>query len=186
MKECIVFLDRDGVINEDSDAYIKHPSEFVFIPQSPEAIALLNQKGFSIIVITNQSIIGRKMASQNTLDAIFNKMTAGVNAAGGQIHDVFFCPHTVDDGCDCRKPAPGLILAAQKKYDLDLSQTCMVGDRSTDIECARNAGCGKAVLVQTGNGRMAAHELSQKGIIPDYTAVDLYDAAQWIIRNMSR
>ena len=87
-----IFLDRDGVINVDSSKYIKNESEFKFIPKSPEAIALLSQNGFDIIVITNQSLIGRKMASQKTLDAIFKKMKDGINKTGGEIKDIFFLP----------------------------------------------------------------------------------------------
>ena len=91
----IVFLDRDGVINQDSDAYIKTPDEFHFIPKSPQAIALLTQHGFDVILITNQSAIGRGMVTPKVLDAIFNKLKTGVKAAGGHITDIFFCPHTL-------------------------------------------------------------------------------------------
>ena len=180
----IVFLDRDGVINKDSSEYIKNESEFEFIPKSPEAIALLTQNGFHVIVITNQSMIGRNMASQKTLDAIFKKMTDGVKQAGGNIKDIFFCPHTPEENCSCRKPKPGLILEAKKKYQIDLSCSCMVGDSTKDIECAVNAGCSKALLVKTGNGLEAAQALSQKGITPDFIGSDLYEAACWIIKNV--
>lgn len=179
-----VFLDRDGVINEDSDEYIKVPSEFKFIPKSPEAIALLNQHGFQVIVITNQSLIARNMADRKTLDVIFRKMKAGVNKAGGHIRDVFFCPHLPEDNCDCRKPKPGMIRDACKKYRIDPGRSCMVGDSGKDIECARHAGCSKALLVRTGNGPAALEELSQKSIVPDCIASDLYEAALWIVRNI--
>ncbi len=179
-----VFLDRDGVINYDSPDYIKEASQFEFIPRSPEAIALLNQYGFSIIVVTNQSMIGRNMADQTALDEIFEKMTTGVTKAGGEIKDIFFCPHTPEAGCWCRKPKPGMLLNAQKKYTLDLDRSCMVGDSVKDMECARAAGCGKAVLVKTGNGGVAARTLLEKGRPPDCIAFDLYDAALWIIRNV--
>lgn len=184
--EYIVFLDRDGVINIDSSEYIKTESEFEFVPKSPEAIALLCKNGFHIIVITNQSLIGRKMATPKALDAIFKKMKDGVKKAGGEIKDIFFCPHTPEDNCSCRKPEPGLILDARKKYGIDLAQSCMVGDSTTDIECARNAGCAKSLLVKTGNGSTAQHRLVEKGITPDYIASDLYEAACWIIDNVKR
>ncbi|MCF6248037.1 MAG: D-glycero-beta-D-manno-heptose 1,7-bisphosphate 7-phosphatase [Desulfobacula sp.] len=179
-----IFLDRDGVINVDSPDYIKKPSEFEFIPKSRQAVALLNQNNFQIIIITNQSIIGRKMVSQKTLDAIFNKMRKGVETADGKIKDIFFCPHTPDDKCSCRKPKPKMILDAAKKYDIDLSLSIMVGDSSKDIECAINAGCGKTILVQTGNGKKARQTLSQQGIAPDAISANLYDAALWIINNV--
>ena len=182
--EYFVFLDRDGVINTDSSEYIKNESEFEFIPKSPEAIALLTRNGFHVIVITNQSMIGRKMVTQKTLDAIFEKMKRGVKKAGGDIRDIFFCPHAPEDNCSCRKPKPGLILDAKKKYAIDLEKSCLVGDSAKDIECARRAGCANALLVKTGNGLKAAHSLSLKGITPDFTGSDLYATALWIIKNV--
>jgi D-glycero-D-manno-heptose 1,7-bisphosphate phosphatase len=178
----VVFLDRDGVINQDSPEYIKQPSEFHFIPGSRRAVARLNRYGFDIIVITNQSIIGRNRVTPQTLDRIFNKMTQGIEAAGGRILDVFFCPHTPDEGCDCRKPRPGLIFQAQSRYDIDLSRSVFVGDSVKDIEVARNAGCGNAVLVATGNGSRAFQELNARGTPPDYFAENLMAAAHWITR----
>jgi histidinol-phosphate phosphatase family protein len=180
-----VFLDRDGVINIDSPAYIKNESEFEFIPKSPEAIALLCKNNFQVIVITNQSLIGRKMISPKTLEAIFKKMRTGIIKAGGEIKDIFFCPHTPEDNCSCRKPNPGLILAAQKKYQIDLDQSFMVGDSAKDIECARNAGCSKALLVKTGNGIKAHQQLLKKGIIPDFIGANLYEIARWIIHSVT-
>ncbi|WDP91260.1 MAG: D-glycero-beta-D-manno-heptose 1,7-bisphosphate 7-phosphatase [Desulfobacter sp.] len=179
-----IFLDRDGVINEDSPAYIKSPEEFHFIPKSPEAVALLNKSGFEVILITNQSAVGRKMITRETLASIFDKMQAGIRAADGRIKDVFFCPHTPDEGCRCRKPRPGLILDAIKKYGIDPAAAAMVGDSAKDIECGRAAGCAKTVLVATGNGPKARQELADKGITPDYWARDLYDAAQWLASNL--
>jgi len=182
--EYIVFLDRDGVINVDSPKYIKNDSEFEFIPKSPEAIALLTQNGFEVIVITNQSLIGRNMISRKTLEGIFNKMMEGIKNAGGDILDIFYCPHTPQDNCSCRKPNPGLILAAQKKYGIDLDNSFMVGDSAKDIECARNAGCSKALLVKTGNGLNARQQLFKKDIIPDFIGTDLYEAVLWIINSV--
>ncbi len=182
--EYTVFLDRDGVINKDSPDYIKHPAEFEFIPESAEAISLLTQHGFQIIVITNQSLIGRKMATLDTLDSIFKKMDAGVKDEGGQIKDIFFCPHHPEENCACRKPKTGLIRKAQEQHQIRLDKSCMVGDSEKDIECALNAGCSKTVLVRTGNGKKAEQGLLKKGIIPDYTASNLYDAALWIIKNV--
>ncbi|MCG8684886.1 MAG: D-glycero-beta-D-manno-heptose 1,7-bisphosphate 7-phosphatase [Desulfobacterales bacterium] len=179
-----IFLDRDGVINQDSPAYIKSPDEFHFIPNSPEAIALLTSHGFEVILITNQSAVGRKMITRATLDAIFDKLTAGVEQAGGRIKDIFFCPHTPDAGCDCRKPLPGLIHKAVDRYGIDPAASLMVGDSAKDIECGIAAGC-KTILVKTGNGRKAAAYLKEKNISPDLISTDLFDAAQWIIANIA-
>ncbi len=183
--EKIIFLDRDGVINEDSDAYIKSPEEFFFIPRSPEAVALLNHNGFEVIIITNQSMIGRKMVGIAVLEAIFEKMTKGVAAAGGRIKDVFYCPHAPDQGCSCRKPLPGLILQAREKYAIDLHTAIMIGDSAKDIECGINAGCGATCLVATGKGLSARKALTQNGITPDHFADNLYQAARWIIASRS-
>ncbi|MEX1298170.1 MAG: D-glycero-beta-D-manno-heptose 1,7-bisphosphate 7-phosphatase [Desulfotignum sp.] len=186
MTATVVFLDRDGVINQDSPEYVTDPSKFHFIPGSRRAVARLNRFGFDIIVITNQSIIGRNMATAQTLDRIFEKMHQGIVAAGGRILDVFFCPHTPDDGCDCRKPRPGLIFQAQARYDIDLAGSVFVGDSVKDMAAARNAGCGRTVLVATGNGKQAFQELSARGTPPDHFAENLMAAAHWITRQRGR
>ncbi|WP_320042208.1 D-glycero-beta-D-manno-heptose 1,7-bisphosphate 7-phosphatase [uncultured Desulfobacter sp.] len=183
MTEYTVFIDRDGVINHDSDAYIKHPDEFHFISKSPEAVALLSAGGFQVILITNQSAVGRGMISESTLDAILKKMILGVEQAGGRIKDIFFCPHTPDQGCDCRKPEPGMILQAMKRHNIDLKKAFMIGDSAKDIECGKNAGCAQTILVKTGNGKKALVALTEKGIAPDFIAKDLYEAACWITAN---
>ncbi len=177
-----VFLDRDGVINVDSQDYIKHESEFHFIDKSPEAVAMLTKAGFDVILITNQSAIERQLTTIQELEKIFSKMENGIEKAGGKIKDIFYCPHLPDAGCNCRKPNPGLILQAAEKYNIDLEYACMVGDSAKDIECARNAGCSLAVLVQTGNGLIAEQLLEKNGTGVDFTAKNLYDAVKWIIK----
>ncbi len=178
----VVLLDRDGVINRDSAAYIKSCDEFVFIPGSLEAIRHLTRHDFRIIVVTNQSAVGRHIISERGLKCIFDHMMAAITASGGDITDIFHCPHAPEDGCACRKPATGLIQRAQQKYGLDLSTAVMVGDSARDIECARNAGCGQSILVQTGNGISAEQELRQRQLLPDYIAENLLEAACWITR----
>ena len=182
-KTFTVFVDRDGVINRDSAAYIKNCDEFQFLPGSLEAFAMLETHGFDVIVITNQSIIGRKMVTSDVLAAIFDKLTYGVEKAGGKIKDIFFCPHAPDDNCVCRKPLPGMILSAKEKYNIDIDKSCMIGDSAKDIECGKNAGCGATLLVKTGNGIQAEEELKKKNSQPDYVANDLLDAVEWIIQN---
>ena len=181
MLKKVVFLDRDGTINQDSADYIKGWPEFEFLPRSIEALRDLTAAGFMIIVITNQSAIFRKLISTQELENIHSKMKAAVESQGGKISDIFFCPHMPGDGCDCRKPSPGLIFQAQKKHDIDLSTAVMIGDSARDIECAHKAGCGCAILVKTGNSRQAQQTLAEKDLHPDYVALDLYDAARWLI-----
>ena len=181
----VVFLDRDGTINRDSADYIKSRSEFNFIPGSLEAIRDLTANGFASIVITNQSGLARKFITLAELDAMHALMNRAVAAAGGKITDIFFCPHLPDEGCECRKPAPGLIYQAKKKYNIELADSIMVGDHVKDIACGRNAGCGMTVLVKSGLDPDVEKELKIKPISTDYVAGNLFEAAEWIIDHHS-
>ena len=182
----VVFLDRDGVINRDSPAYIKSLAEFEFLPRSLEAIQQLTQSGIQTIVITNQSALHRGLISQETLDAIHAAMTAEVRKQGGRIDDIFYCPHTPQETCTCRKPAPGMIESARTRHGLDLSLAGMVGDSAKDIACARRAGVRYAVLVKTVNIAKAQEELKEMAVTPDHVARDLYAAVAWLIERFQR
>ncbi len=177
----MVFLDRDGVINEDSPAYIKSWNEFRLIPGSIEAIRRLAGGGFAVILITNQSAVGRGLLSEPVLDSMHENLKTLVANAGGTITDIFVCPHRPEDGCDCRKPLPGLIHQARQKYGIDLTDAVMVGDSIRDIECGKQAGC-RTVLVRTGNGIQAEACLTRRGISPDAVLADLAEAAEWILQ----
>jgi len=181
MRHKVVFLDRDGVINRDSPDYITSLLEFEFLPGSLEGLRRLAEAGFTCIVVTNQTAPARGLMATETLAAIHDRMLADVEAAGGRILDIFICPHLPEEGCGCRKPKPGLLLAAQKKYRIDFSSAVMIGDSATDIECARNAGVAATVLVQTGNGEKALKELSAIGIRPNRVAPDLRAAVDWLV-----
>jgi D-glycero-D-manno-heptose 1,7-bisphosphate phosphatase len=181
MRHKVVFLDRDGVINRDSPDYITNLPEFEFLPGSLEGLRRLAETGFTCIVVTNQTAPARGLMATETLAAIHDRMLADVEAAGGRILDIFICPHLPEEGCGCRKPRPGLLLAAQKKYRIDFSSAVMIGDSATDIECARNAGVAATVLVQTGNGEKALKQLSAIGIRPHRVAPDLWAAVDWIV-----
>ena len=148
----LVILDRDGVINEDSPLFIKSPLEWHPIKGSLEAIALLNQLGYTVVVATNQSGIARKLYDENTLSAIHEKMHQAVKACGGHIDAIFYCPHGPDDSCDCRKPKPGLLQQIANYYNVTLEQVLCVGDSYRDLEAAF-AASATPVLVLTGNGR---------------------------------
>lgn len=179
-----VFLDKDGVINVDSPHYIKSWEEFAFIDGSLEAVRLLTQNDFQIFLITNQSMINRGMVPLSALEHMFCMMKQEIHAAGGRITDIFYCPHTPQEHCLCRKPLPGLIRQAQNTYELDMDRAFMVGDSAKDIECGINAGCGKSILVLTGNGPEARETLAGKQIFPDYVAENLLDAAYWMIGSL--
>lgn len=178
----IAFLDRDGVINHDSPDYIRELSEFHLLSRSLDALKLLFENGWSVIVITNQSVIGRGLTSLAGLERIHAHLKNRVADGGGRIADIFFCPHRPDEDCRCRKPKPEMIWKAAKKYGIDLSTAVMVGDRTKDIQCGQNAGCGQTILVRTGAGQMTEKELSQTDLKPSRIADDLYDAVQWIVK----
>ena len=145
----LIILDRDGVINEDSDEYIKSPDEWIPIPGSLEAIGKLSQNGFRIIIITNQSGIGRKIFSVEMLHAIHKKMNTHLLQFGGVIDGIFFCPCKPEENCNCRKPKPGLYNDVSNRLQISLKNIFCVGDKITDIEAAENAG-GRPILVRTG------------------------------------
>ena len=182
----VVFLDRDGVINRDSTAYIKSLAEFEFLPRSLSAIQKLAQNGIRTIVITNQSALHRGLISLKGLDAIHAAMTTEIRRRGGCIDDIFYCPHTPQENCRCRKPAPGMIESAQRKYGLDLYMAGMVGDSAKDIACARRAGVRYAVLVKTGNFPKAQMALKDLDLEPDWIASDLYEAVDGLIEQFQR
>ncbi len=179
--EKVVFLDKDGVINFDSPDYIKSWAEVAFIPGSLEAIRRLTEADFSVILVTNQSAINRKLMTRQGLDYMMTKLIHTVMDNGGAIADIFYCPHTPEQGCDCRKPLPGLIHRACRRYRIDLSSASMIGDSARDIECGQAAGCGYSILVRTGNGRAAEQELLEKGVCCEYIADDLLDASRWLV-----
>ncbi len=147
-----VFLDRDGVINYDSADYVKNLDEFVLIPGSLPAICKLSRRGYAVFVVSNQSALARNYIDLAGLEKIHEYLRESVRNAGGKIEGVYFCPHHPDEGCDCRKPKPGLIERAASEHCIDVSSAVMVGDNLTDIQCARNAGCKRAYWVATGLG----------------------------------
>ena len=176
----LLVLDRDGVINEDRDDYVKSPDEWVPVPGSIEAIARLNREGWRVLVATNQSGLGRGLFDANTLNAIHLKMQRAVNAAGGRIDAIFFCPHTPEDHCDCRKPRPGLFRDIAERYGLeDLRGVHAVGDTLRDLQAAQLLGC-TLHLVRSGKGERV---LSAQTPLPEGTLVhdNLGAFADWLL-----
>ena len=153
----LVILDRDGVINQESDAYIKTPEEWIPLPGSLEAIARLHRNGFKVVVASNQSGVARHLFSLDTLAAIHGRMKREVEAAGGKIDSIFFCPHGPKEACDCRKPKPGLLKQIAERYGVRLQGIPMIGDSERDLQAARAVG-GRPILVKTGNGLKTLEE----------------------------
>ena len=153
----LVILDRDGVINFDSDQYIKSPAEWRPIPGSAEAIARLNQAGYRVVVATNQSGVGRGLFEMDTLNAIHEKMHKTVAAVGGRIDAVFYCPHAADAACGCRKPEPGMFERIAACYNTDLAGVPAVGDSLRDLQAAARMGA-RPLLVLTGKGEKTRHD----------------------------
>lgn len=147
----LIILDRDGVINFDSDAYIKSPQEWVAIPGSLQAIARLNQHGYRVAVATNQAGISRGLFDMKTLCAIHQKLHQSAQAVGARIDAIFYCPHAPDAHCDCRKPNPGMLLSIGQRFEVSLHNLPVVGDSLRDLQAAAQVGAAP-YLVRTGNG----------------------------------
>ena len=153
----LIILDRDGVINYDSDLYIKSPEEWKPIPGSPEAIARLTQNGWRCVVATNQSGIARELFDMAALNAMHNKMHRAVSQAGGRIEAVFYCPDTDVSKSFCRKPNPGMLLAISERYNVPLEGVPLVGDAIRDMQAAQSVGA-QPILVLTGKGEKTRTE----------------------------
>jgi D-glycero-D-manno-heptose 1,7-bisphosphate phosphatase len=160
--EKLIVLDRDGVINEDSDDYIKSPEEYIPIPGSLEAISKLNKAGYTVVVATNQSGLARGYFDQNTLDNMHQKLSSLLAASGGSIEKIYVCPHGPDDNCDCRKPKPGLLLQILADHDVKSSDVIAIGDSLRDLQAARAVNM-VPVLVRTGKGASTEAGLKNNG-----------------------
>jgi len=147
----LIILDRDGTINEDRDDYVKSADDWIPIPGSLEAIARLNHAGWHTVIASNQSGLGRGLFDMAALNAMHAKMNSLLAKVGGRIDAVFFCPHTPDESCDCRKPLPGLFRQIGERYGVDLANVPVVGDSLRDLQAGAALGC-RPHLVRTGKG----------------------------------
>lgn len=184
MSRRLVILDRDGVINHDSDDFVRTPDEWLPIDGSIEAIARLSGAGFTVAVATNQSGIGRKLLDKPALDAMHEKLRSLVKDAGGDVDRIVYCPHHPDDGCDCRKPAPGLYLKLSRQYGVPLDGVPVVGDSERDLVAARAVN-GRPILVLTGNGKNAATDMMRRGDTVE-TYADLDSVATQLISEIEQ
>ena len=163
----LVILDRDGVINADSKAYIKSPDEWRPLPGSLEAIASFAAAGWRVVVASNQSGVARGLFDSDTLTAINARMNTAVRTAGGALAGIFVCPHGPDDGCDCRKPKPGLLLQIAERFGVDLTSVPVIGDSARDLAAAEAVGA-RPILVMTGNGRETLAKRSKEGLVTEH------------------
>ena len=175
----LVILDRDGVINHDSASYIKSPEEWKPIAGSLEAIALLNQAGYRVLIATNQSGIGRGLFDMATLNAIHDKMHRALSLVGGRVDGIFYCPHANDAGCACRKPRPGLLDEIAKRFGVSLDGVPFIGDSLRDLQAGAAVGA-QPVLVLTGKGKKTRKD----GDLPEGTVVhaDLAEAVRSLLQ----
>lgn len=142
-----IFLDRDGVINQEREDYVKKLDEFNILENTSDAINIIKSHGFLVIIITNQSAINRKLLSVETLNKIHEKLQMYLKKDNTSFDGIYFCPHTPYENCECRKPKPGLILQAVNDFSIDISQSFMIGDSKKDIKAAKSAGC-KGILLK--------------------------------------
>lgn len=147
-----IFLDRDGVINENRADHVTSWEDFRFIPGALDSIRELSETGLPIFVVTNQAAVNRGLMTEETLHEIHDRMKAAITEAGGRITEVYYCPHDNHEACTCRKPGSGMLLKAAAEHDIDLTQSFMVGDAWTDVAAGIGAGA-KSILLMTGRGR---------------------------------
>lgn len=153
MKQPAIFLDRDGVVIENCSNYVRSWADVELFPQALEALAAVRDTPRRIVLVTNQSAVGRGIISREAAEAINEQLLAEIRRAGGRIDAVYMCPHGPSDGCDCRKPRPGLLLRAAAELDIDLPRSIMIGDALSDVEAGQAAGVGQSILLRTGRGR---------------------------------
>jgi D-glycero-D-manno-heptose 1,7-bisphosphate phosphatase len=176
-----VLLDRDGVINQDSEEFIKSPEEWLPIEGSLEAIALLNEQGYKVVVVTNQSGLARGLFDAAMLGNIHQKMQGLVEQKGGKIEAIYFCPHGPEDDCNCRKPKPGLLSAFANDYQVSLDGMIVIGDSLRDLQAAQAVGASP-ILVKTGKGLQTLNNHPNLNI-PVFE--NLYDAAKYLTRSQT-
>ncbi len=161
----MVIIDRDGVINQDSDDYIKSPDEWIPISGSLEAICRLKKAGYLVTVASNQSGLARGLYSEETLKQIHDKMDRMLAARGASVDGIFYCPHGPEANCVCRKPKPGLLIQIARQFDIDLSRTHFVGDSISDIQAAKMVKA-LPVLVRTGKGEYVMQNFPETVDVP--------------------
>ncbi|NDC60668.1 MAG: D-glycero-beta-D-manno-heptose 1,7-bisphosphate 7-phosphatase [Betaproteobacteria bacterium] len=181
MNPKLVILDRDGTINQDSDDYVKTVDEWLPLPGAIDAMARLHHAGWHVVIATNQSGLGRGLFDVATLNQMHDKMNKLLALAGGRVDAIFYCPHTPDDHCQCRKPLPGLLEQIAERFGVHLSEVHVVGDSLRDAQAGAAVGC-QTHLVRTGKSQALTSNQLPKGFPPDTRVhADLADFVEWLI-----
>lgn len=175
-----VLLDRDGTINEDT-GYLSDPRKVRLLDGAAHAIKRLNHASVKVVVVSNQSGVGRGYFKNSQLSAVNKRLKELLKKEGARIDGIYCCPHRPDENCGCRKPSTGLASKAALKHSIDLTRSYVVGDKATDVELARNAGA-KAILVLTGDGERERPGLKSPA---DFIAKDLSEAVRWIMEDLT-
>lgn len=178
-----LFLDRDGVLNENRADYVRTWQQVEFLPGVFQAMQRLAASPFVIVVVTNQSAVGRGLMTAEGLAVINGGIVQQVQQAGGRIDAVYACPHRPDEGCPCRKPRPGMLLQAAQDLGIDLARSFLVGDAISDREAATAAGC-RPLMVLTGRGRKQAAGLATSGLGDAPVLADLGEAVDWVLKQL--
>ncbi|MEX0582123.1 MAG: HAD-IIIA family hydrolase [Sneathiella sp.] len=176
----LVLLDRDGVINEDRADFVKSPAELIFIPKALEAIARLNSHGHKLALVTNQSCIGRGIINEEQLEAIHGKLRDTLAKVAGRLDDILVAPDAPWAATDRRKPGPGMLIEAMRKFNKRPAETVFIGDSGRDIEAAKSANCHR-ILVRTGKGQKTLADGLKRHLMPVHVANDLDEAASFIL-----
>lgn len=187
----LLILDRDGTLNRNRDDYVASPDEWEALPGALEAVARLNQGGWRVVIVTNQSGIGRGLFDMASLNAIHTKMHRQLAAVGGRVEAVFFCPHAPEDTCQCRKPAPGLFLQVGNRFGVDLARVPTAGNALRHVQAAAAAGCpthllltGQSYALRKNSPQRTDHEIAPPlNLLPPGTEVhqDLSAFADWLL-----
>ena len=175
-----VFIDRDGTINANI-GYIRNHDDFHMYQGVAEGIKLLNDEGFKIIIITNQSGISRGYFTEETLEKIHNKMKKELSIKNASADAIYYCPHHPDEHCNCRKPNTGLLEKALKDFDIDVKKSFFIGDRMLDVEAGHKIGC-KTVLIPEDKEKVQK-EMAESDLDPDYICYDFFSGVEWILNN---
>jgi histidinol-phosphate phosphatase family protein len=180
-----IFLDRDGVIIENRESYVRKWGHVDIFPQALRALARVANSPYKIVIVTNQSVVGRGIISLKDAQSINERLVQEIRRAGGRIDRVYMCPHRPDEGCNCRKPKPGMLYQAKRELLLDLKRSFMIGDALSDLDAAKAAGVESRALVQTGLGSYQPQPVVEGVIHPFQTYQDLESAFEEMIRSFA-